>query len=238
MTYFSKKTPEYLSKKFLKHVPSRMKVLEHAVSSDINLIYQVNNEWFYLKNRKAFFRRNTWQPKAYLNLKVEDYWNVVFWLTDYCRGEEISFKIVNNLDRYARVDKVVIYFSSVKKIKFFLSSFSERFPQIQGRKGGISHAGFAAEYFPAYHHLNGVVFFGSDPQWLKVSWRIYCVLLSEWIRSQNWNNLTFGEQKNIKRSLNLSESSLGPRSLEGAGMKEKRFISNLWKKYISNCEDK
>ena len=160
-----------------------------------------------------------WQPKLYLCPRARDYWTCVDRLLRDPRMVGLTWKFFRGPVGFDRPDKIILHVPRGRRL---------------GAVENIARAAMAGLRHHDLRHaaacagLSGV-FRGSDPAFLRLSWRYYRALAVAWAAlNRRYLASSPGGIARWMRRMNLSTRDEGPRALLPAAC-ERHFIRRTWR---------
>ncbi len=184
-----------------------------------------DKDWVFIhegaKASQGSQKKRGWLPKIYVCISSKDYWSVVSDIILLSQIAKFNWKFCKNFNLFGRPDKIVIYCGSLSDIKRIIRLIR---PILKGKK-------FHSLQFAEKRDQG--IFIGTDPEFLKVSWRYYRWAIGEAIiKGYLKKGQISNDTKLALEKLNISLKHQGPRTLI-PDKKNNPFIKKIWKEVTS-----
>ena len=186
---------------------NRLGQIPHAISpSWVN----ISSSRQILEKRKKKNSKNLWSPKIYICVQAKNYVPFVKKLISVTKKYRLTWKFYREVRNRSRPDKIVVYFESTSELK-------RKLPMIRSvvkgcRFHSLSHSVNTSIF--GIEKIGEGIYLGADPNFCKMSWRIYRIVVLSSIRA-NWKfwNQRRGGVPEVFKMFNLSLEHDGPNSL-------------------------
>ena len=194
-----------------------------------------NEVWIHFhKHSKLLADFSLWQPKIYICIESDHYWDLVKKLIFEWGNEDIKWKFYlerNSFHKpgYGRPDKIIIYPKTNEQLKDLIV---ESRKLLKGRKvHNLSHVAKPSIYGLEKHSLDGI-YLGSDPLFLdNCSWRYYRTYVNAWSMI-NKKSIPLNRMELLLKELNFATDHEGPLDLIPQNIDQKK-VQALWRSIIN-----
>lgn len=187
-----------------------------------------DSHWVFIhegsKKAKPKAKMKSWMPKIYLCVSPRDFWPLITDLIYLSRKNKFKWKFSKHFKTFAKPDKIVMYADNLAELKRII-----RIVRPFMRNMNTHRLDFAASSVEMGLEKHGHgIFVGTDPGFLKASWRHYRWAIDEGVIKPNKkHNRLSKELKTVLRKLNISVSHQGPISLSPP-VRNNKTVWEIW----------
>lgn len=173
--YDAPRQPSY-GARFVRRTLAQRFAIEALLFEDRRFRSELHDYWVFRSPARPRRRTPTWQPKLYVCVRAPAYWLTVRTLIEHTDRIGAWWKFYMAPHGYERPDKIIVYppIAEIERVARTVARL------LRGTRGHPLRHVCPASAVGLVRRDDDFLYFGSDPKFLRSSWRQYRTLVDAW----------------------------------------------------------
>ncbi len=211
--------------RFVRRTFAQRFAIEALLFEDRRFRSELHDYWVFRSPARPPRRTPAWQPKLYVCVRAADYWRTVRTLIEHTDRIDAPWKFYMAPQGYERPDKIIVY-PPIAGIELVARTVARI---LRGTRGHPLRHACPASAVGLAGQDDDFLYFGSDPKFLRSSWRQYRTLVDAWSKvNRSYLVERYGSVASWLRRMNFSPVHDGPAALRPTSF-DTGFVRRYWR---------